>query len=122
MIFQRNPQRLTITALQKLFFAPVTAPPLGANGMDYKPRRELIGLRELCMADLASAKFHALQKEPSTGGSMYSAINAATPKKSGVGGVDNGITFNFGYIVSYNINWHSNSSKRGSGVIRLSPL
>ena len=40
------------------------------------------------------------------GGFMYSAINAATPKKSGVGGVDNGITFNFGYIVSYNFNWH----------------
>ena len=57
-------------------------------------------------SDLASTEFYTLRKEPSTGGFMYSAINAATPTKSGVGGVDNGITFNFGYIVSYNFNWH----------------
>ena len=65
-----------------------------------KFRRELVGPCKLSLANLASTKFHALQKEPLASGFMYSTINAATPKKSGVGGVDNSVTFDFGYIIS----------------------
>lgn len=38
--------------------------------------------------------------------SMYNTINAATPKKRGVGGVNNGIAFNCSNIAPYYLNWH----------------
>jgi hypothetical protein len=76
---------------QCLIFAPITAVPNRADGVDDMPRRQPMAGRDLGVTGLAAIEGTAFGQEFGAGRTVNRAINAAAAEQARVGGVDDGV-------------------------------
>jgi len=76
---------------QRLIFAPATAVPNRADGVDDMPRRQPMAGRDFGVAGFAAMEGSAFGQEFGAGGAVNRAIDATTAEQARVGGVDDGV-------------------------------
>jgi hypothetical protein len=76
---------------QRLIFAPATAVPDRADGVDDMPRRQPMAGRDFGLAGLATIEGTAFGQEFGAGSPMNRAIDATAAEQARVGGVDDGV-------------------------------
>jgi hypothetical protein len=76
---------------QRLIFAPVTAGPNRADGVDDMPRRQPVTRCDFGVASLATIEGTAFGQEFGAGRAVNRAIDAAAAEQARVGGVDDDV-------------------------------
>jgi hypothetical protein len=59
---------------------------------------KIVGSRYHRLASRAAPDFSAFIQESGTGGAVYRPVHASSAKKRRIGGVDDGVDFQLGYI------------------------
>lgn len=78
--------------------------------MDYKPGGQAIALGELGLSRFAAAQGAALGQQLRPCGTVDGAVHATAAQQALLGGVDDGVHFHGGDIISHNMQGHGATS------------